>query len=223
MERTLDWKPRFDEKSKKFTVIRGVDYSNKYIYRWPLREVLDQGEEGACVGFGWTAAIGSSPIRQKLPNNNTFAFGIYDFAKYIDEWEGENYDGTSVLAGAKTLNKLGLIKGYNWCFNTNDIITALHEFGPVVIGVPWYEGMYQTDDRYFVTINGQLVGGHCLTIYAYNPKKYNRKTKEKKPTFYWRNSWGKSYGRNGSGYITQEDLKYLLHQDGEACVPVYKQ
>jgi len=218
MERTFDWKPRFDERSRSYSVLRGVDYSNKYVYRRPPREVLDQGSEGACVGFSTTAAILASPHKNKLKDAQDFALGAYKFAQFIDVWEGEDYDGTSVLAGAKVMHKLGMIDSYSWCFNTNDIVTALHQFGPVVLGIPWYSDMYETDKRHFVNIGGDLVGGHAIMVYGYHPRKYDYATRSRGPVFYWRNSWGKEYGRNGTGYIRKKDLDTLMSQQGEACV-----
>jgi hypothetical protein len=66
-----------------------------------------------------------------------------------------------------------------------------------------------------VNTSGSIVGGHCLVAYGFVPSD---------PVFgsdmiWWLNSWGPSYGVNGTGYIRTTDLAKLLSQDGEACVP----
>src|SRR5215218_8851516 len=93
-------------------------------YTWGVAFTLDQGSEGACVGHGFTAEAVARPVvvdfREHLTPawaSNTrmyqiqgrdaqtcaqaFAFDIYHQAQRVDEWRGEDYDGTSVAAGAK--------------------------------------------------------------------------------------------------------------------------
>lgn len=221
MKHVLDWNPRFDERSKRYAARKRSSRSAKRVYtRWtPPSIVLDQGEEGACVGFGTTAAIMSAPGRQTLKDPQQFANGLYKFAKYIDQWEGQRYVGTSVLAGMKSLQRLGFIKEYRWCFKTADVIDALLTTGPVVIGIPWYESMYETKTNGLVEISGKQVGGHCLLLYGYHPAKAIRGDGIQE-VVYWRNSWGPGYGINGTGYVPLKQLDLLLKQ-AEAAVPIF--
>jgi hypothetical protein len=63
---------------------------------------LDQGKEGACVGFAWSHELAAYPVRVEV--DDEFARSkIYAEAQKIDEWPGEAYHGTSVLAGAKVV------------------------------------------------------------------------------------------------------------------------
>ena len=63
----------------------------------------DQGNEGACVGFAVSRA-------QTLMNRERYdAFWTYHQAQRIDEWPGEDYDGTSVRAGMEVARTLGLV------------------------------------------------------------------------------------------------------------------
>lgn len=186
--------------------------------------VLDQGSEGACVGFGWTADLLASPKPHKTDDatGNRYALDIYRNAKLIDEWEGEDYDGTSVLAGAKIVRERGYIDSYRWAFGVEDVKNAILTTGPVVIGIPWYDSMYGTRKSGLVEVGGEVVGGHCITITGYHPsmrirgEDWNARYK----VFRWRNSWGPYYGINGDGLIRYEDLRDLLADQGEACVPV---
>ena len=217
----LDWSPRFDERSKRYAARkRSAKRAERVYTRWtPPSIVLDQGQEGACVGFGATAAIMSSPNRQVLKNPNQFANGLYKFAKFIDQWEGERYDGTSVLAGVKSLQRLGLIKEYRWCFKTADVVDALLTTGPVIIGIPWYESMYETKKNGLVEVSGNQVGGHCILLYGYHPAKSLAGDGVQEVVF-WRNSWGPSYGINGTGYVPLKTLNSLLAK-AEAAVPIF--
>jgi hypothetical protein len=63
--------------------------------------LMDQGSEGACVGFGSTRAM-------MLLNRRRYdARWLYHMAQTIDEWPGEDYDGTSVRAGMDVLRDMG--------------------------------------------------------------------------------------------------------------------
>jgi hypothetical protein len=154
-----------------------------------------------------TAAVGANK-----------ALEIYRAAQRIDEWEGEQYSGTSVLAGAKVVTASGYIGGYRWCFGIADVRDAVVRIGPVVIGIPWYEEMYETRASGLVKVGGGLVGGHCITLTGYNPSMdIDGKVRE---VFRWRNSWGPTYGIKGSGFIEGFRLAALLDDGGEACVPM---
>ena len=225
-ERTLDWIPRYDERSRDFRVRSLLtNFAVPDVARtWRPGLVLDQGREGACVGFGWTGELLCSPFPDPytgIQRADTYARALYRDAQRIDEWEGESYEGTSVLAGAKVVRQRGFMDEYRWAFTVDEVRDAIVTLGPVVIGVNWYSGMYDTDKHGIVDVSGDLVGGHCLFIYEYHPRKrlpgdwWGRHR-----VFRWRNSWGPTYGTNGSGYIRYDDLARLLREGGEACVPV---
>lgn len=191
---------------------------------WQEGIVLDQGSEGACVGFAWTGELLAQPEAPKkqppFKHGNQLAKSFYYEAQKIDEWPGEDYSGTSVLAGAKIMKQKGFIEEYRWCFNIADIRDAVISEGPVVLGVPWYSGMYQTSEDGRVILSGKKVGGHAILITGYNPKmKFGDKYLE---VFRWRNSWGESYGINGSGWIEAKLLNKLIKEGGEACVPMQR-
>jgi hypothetical protein len=226
-ERKLDWVSRHDPESRKYA-IRSVLKQRKIEKKatmWLEGIVLDQGSEGACVGFAWTGELLAEPAAPKEQPSplfaNSLASSFYQEAKKIDEWPGENYDGTSVLAGAKIMQKAGFIGEYRWCFSVNDVRDAVISEGPVVIGVPWFDGMYDTLPGGLVRLSGQTTGGHAILITGYSPsKRFGNQTHE---VFRWRNSWGSDYGVNGSGWIKYKDLEKLLSQNGEACVPMKRE
>lgn len=221
----LDWVSQHDEKSLNFPV-RSVlaSYVEERPRTWKPGSVLDQGREGACVGFAWTAELLASPRPESALTSvgNAFARQVYQEAQRIDEWEGEAYEGTSVLAGAKVLQSRGYFEEYRWAFSIEDVRDAVIEEGPVVLGIPWHEGMYDTRPSGLVDISGPIVGGHAITLYGYHPRMriWGEDWRARHRVFRWRNSWGPTYGKTGNGLIRYEDLRDLLAGWGEACVPM---
>lgn len=225
----LDWVSMHDPKSQNYPIraVMGSAVEDKP-KMWRPGAVLDQGREGACVGFGWAGELIGSPRPDPYTTSdegNNYALTIYREAQRIDEWPGEDYDGTSVLAGAKVVHSRGLIEGYRWAFSIDDVRDAIITEGMVVVGIPWYDAMYDTRPSGLVEVGGDLVGGHCILLTGYHPgmrirgEDYDERFK----VFRWRNSWGPYYGLSGSGYIRYEDLRDLLAEWGEACVPVGRQ
>ena len=189
--------------------------------------MLDQGAEGACVGFAWCGELMASPKPIRFDDADDFARTIYREAQHVDEWPGENYEGTSVLAGAKVIQASGLIGEYRWAFGVDDVIDTLcapyaDGGGPVVIGIPWLDGMYETRPSGLVDVSGSIVGGHALTLIGYHPNMLIRGEPGRHEVVKWRNSWGSIYGRRGTGYVRVDDLERLLASayGAEACVPL---
>ena len=177
---------------------------------WDNTVYLDQGTEGACVGFAWAHDLAGQP-RAMEGITYRHALVIYNEAKKIDEWAGEEYEGTSVLAGAKVCRFNGWIQEYRWAFEFADVLKTLSYYGPIVLGIPWYEGMMYPDKDGNIKVSGSIVGGHAILATGIDVA--NRKVR-------LHNSWGPTWGDNGNAYISWDDLGTLLKQEGEACVPV---
>ena len=64
-------------------------------------DFYNQGYEGACVGFGISRL--ASQLNRKLYDG----FWLYHEAQKVDEWPGEDYEGTSVRAGLDILRTRG--------------------------------------------------------------------------------------------------------------------
>ena len=223
MSPRLDWVSHHDERSLSHPVREVIGTVKRRKRMWSVGDpVIDQGQEGACVGFGWTNELRAQPVVVKLPDPTAFAFGLYKQAQKVDDQPGENYSGTSVLAGAKVVKSLGFMDGYKWAFGIDDVIDTIVAQGPVVLGIPWYDSMYDTRPSGLIDVSGEVVGGHCILADGYDPKA--RFAKEGLGNTFevirLRNSWGPDWGVHGDGYITVSDLAALLKADGEACVPV---
>jgi len=107
---------------------------------WPLREdyeelfklysnskmVLDQGEEGACTGFGLAAVINYLFWRdlfdknhglvhsKKLDKKKVSSKMLYHMARVYDEWKGEDYEGSSCRGAMKGWHKHGVCHKDTW-------------------------------------------------------------------------------------------------------------
>jgi hypothetical protein len=220
----LDWKSRHDERSRAFPIREALPAQivrEKTLWFTP-KPVIDQGREGACVGFGWTNELRALPVECVFPDPTAFALGLYKQAQKLDDQPGENYSGTSVLAGAKACQALGFMTGYRWAFSIDDVIDALVAQGPVVLGIPWYDSMYRTRPSGLIDVSGKVVGGHCILATGYSPKQRFLKEGLSKTfeVIRLRNSWGPTYGNGGDGWIRVSDLAALLKDQGEACIPM---
>lgn len=218
----LDWRSFHDERSRAYPVRTLVGDAPPVIKRlWTGGPVLDQGSEGACVGFAWAGELAASPVRVARVSD-AFALDLYRQAQTLDEWEGEAYSGTSVLAGAKASAARGYIGQYRWSFSIEDLRDAVIHLGPAVIGIPWYDGMYDPRPSGLLNVSGPVVGGHAILVRGYHPgiRLKGEGWFTRHEVFVLRNSWGSDYGRGGDAYVTAADLATLLATQGEACIPL---
>lgn len=210
----LDRIPLFDDRSRNFPVTFNLQSKKPRSYTWRCTEWYDQGTEGACVGYALGHELNARPAEVKNIPQKWLRESVYWEAQKIDPWHGGSYpgaypvyEGTSVLAGVKVLQKKGLFKEYRWAFGINDLILGLGYNGPSVLGINWYSGMFNTNERGFISPTGYLAGGHAILARSVNIKK---------EYITLRNSWGKEWGVNGDCYISFSDMDRLLKENGEA-------
>lgn len=222
----LDRIRQFDERSRSFGIapmLAEQGHTKPRSYSWACDVVLDQGREGACVGFSIAQELRAKP--KVVPNvDGSMAMRLYHAAQKIDPWAGGAYPGaspvyhgTSVLAGIKAAQAEGFFPEYRWAFGVADLALAVSYTGPAVLGIDWYSGMYRPlgfrneVPRKWITRSGSIVGGHAILCVGYNVKINS---------FLLHNSWGKSWGIDGRAWITYEDMDLLLRAGGEAVIPV---
>jgi predicted chitinase len=103
------------------------EYVSKY---WPSYEnfVLDQGQEGACTGFGLACMVNYLKFTQKLSehlSSSKTKFDtkkiskvsprmIYEFARRYDEFTGNDYEGSSCRGALKGWHKHGVCDELAW-------------------------------------------------------------------------------------------------------------
>lgn len=212
----LGRKPQFDKRSKEFPIralLTREQLRTPRSYTWRCEKTLDQGPDGACVGFGYTHELIARPKAIKKLDYEA-AMSIYHTAQTLDPWPGENYSGTSMLAGIKAVQQLypTLITEYRWCFDFKDLVVTLGYKGPVVMGINWYTGMFTPDRKTgILSVTGSKAGGHCILAMGVDVKKKLIKI---------HNSWGPKWGINGEAYFTFADMKRIMAERAEFCVPV---
>ncbi|KAF4406597.1 MULTISPECIES: hypothetical protein [Streptomyces] len=218
----LDRVPQFDERSREYPIRALVTE------RAPLRSAgwacpvwLDQGREGACVGFSWSHELIATPVPVDEADN-AFARDVYREARQVDDWPGEEYEGTSVLAGAKAVVNRGYMEEYRWAFGIDDVLRTLGYFGPVVIGVKWYDSMFRPAPNGLLEVSPGDFGGHAILVRGVSLKARLAGHSGTVPVVRLRNSWGRKWGVDGDCYMRVEDLDALLRDGGEACVPVVR-
>jgi hypothetical protein len=170
---------------------------------------FDQGPTPSCVGHAWAHWLEDGPVTQRGRLIDPMV--LYREAQLVDEWPGVGYAGTSVRAGAKAAQARGYVAAYHWAASIEDVVQALLEVGPVVVGSNWYEGMFEADDAGFLHLDGAVAGGHAYVLNGINAAVGVVRIK---------NSWGRRWGLNGHALIAVDDLARLLADEGEACLAV---
>ena len=214
-ERGLGWRPAEDERDYKaedyFTAVAAEKTSGKAHWANPIQ--LDQGSEGACVGFGWTGFLNAQPVKHEY--GNEIGFDIYHRAQEIDEWPGEDYSGTSVRAGAKVIKEREHINTYAFTQDVEILSLFILNNGPTPIGVAWHQGMDRVDSEGYIYPTGSVRGGHCVIVDG-----VVWGVEGEVDRFRIRNSWGSRWGLNGRCRIKAEDLQQLLSSGGTACMAI---
>lgn len=214
----LDRLPQHDPRNLRFLAVKTLDTRTPRSYTWSIDKWLDQGQEGACVGFGFGHDGIARPARLEYIDNDYAREQIYwNAQRTYDEWPGGAYpgadpfyEGTSVLAGAKACYDLNHFRQYEWAYSVEELILAVGYKGPAVLGINWYEGMYDTDGLGYIHPTGEIMGGHAILC---------NKVSVTGEYFSLHNSWGQNWGINGEAKVSFNDMAILLKNDGEACVP----
>lgn len=211
---------------------------------WTLDRTLDQGPDGACVGFAFAHDLLAPPqiltTVQNVSINDQYAKErIYWEAQKIDEWTGGSYpggnpfyEGTSVLAGAKVIKNYSIYNSYYWALDLRQLVLGVSHEGPCVFGINWYDSMFTPNAQNFVSPGGGVAGGHAVLITGVNPvytkrgiipvSQIWRFIDLDKSWFKLKNSWGASWGEQGNFYMTFRNANRLLNEQGDACFPVRK-
>lgn len=78
-------------------------------------EILDQGVEGACTGFGLAAVINLLRARGNRPGHVS-ARMLYEMAKRHDEWPGYEYEGSSCRGAIQGWYNMGVCLDESWAY-----------------------------------------------------------------------------------------------------------
>lgn len=186
---------------------------------------LHQGDLGSCTGNAaaqWlnsSVAVNNRKSGQKLYRTRKNALltqpdavELYSAATMDDAFEGTYPPvdlGSSGIGVAKAMQRFGFITSYTWTFSFEQFLLALQS-QPVLVGVNWYEGMFEPDAEKFIRVQGFAVGGH--EILARGVDYTHRRVR-------LRNSWGPQWGLAGDCFVSFADMERLLREDGDVVVP----
>lgn len=215
-DRRLDRSVRFDPRSMDYPVTAILDTSRPRAFSWSSYSRTDQGQEGACSGHGVAGELAARPVVVEGVDT-AYAFALYQEARARDRAAGHNWsEGATVLAAIQAAQARGFYREYRWAFDIDALAVAVSRHGPAVLGIPWREGMYETDREggvSWVRAGGRVVGGHCLLDVGYSPRRH---------AHLLQNSWGPVWGNDGRAWIDEEELAGLLADQGEAVIPVVR-
>lgn len=184
---------------------------------WITAKALDQYDTPHCVAYAGHQYLISSPVKN-LPFTTTQE--LYRECQIKDEWEGENYDGTSVRALFKVLKEKGYVSEYRWAFDVDTVVRHVLTKGPVILGTNWDWDMFEPftfgkDEAVFIQRGGGVAGGHAYLMKGVNldrPCICGEKGAAR-----IMNSWGQVWGDGGKVWMCLKDLNSLIAEWGEAC------
>lgn len=208
-------------------------------------KILDQGREGACTGYGLAAVINYITWERWLVGNDfepdptdspphVSALMLYDMARVYDEWEGEEYSGSSCRGAMKGWHKHGVCAEEFWRRESNskarpdagwrgdaikrplgayyrvdahslaDMQAAIFEVGAVYSSARVHTGWLL--DRGYRTVK---IGDHKLPMIKFEDEMTGGHAFAivgfNEHGFIIQNSWGVDWGLNGFALLTYED------------------
>jgi hypothetical protein len=140
-----------------------------------------------------------------------YAVGVYSAATQIDDYPGSyppQDTGSDGLSVAKVLTKRNLISGYQHAFSLEALLSALAK-QPVIVGTQWHQDMFHPGPDGRVSVTGKVAGGHeyCLDELDVENQRV------------WiQNSWGDAWGKEGRAYLTWDDMRTLLKNQGDCTI-----
>ena len=229
-KRTLDARPdTLDFRDKMYvptlvevpTQIPLQDYQQ---YRVPI---LDQGQEGACTGFGLATVANYLLRRRKVRPDRTGVSPrmIYEMAKRYDEWPGEDYSGSSARGAMKGWHKHGLCSEKCWPYRVSKAdrqLTQIRTSDAIKRPLGAY---FRVNHKDLVAMHGALAEVGILYATATVHAGWDRVGKDgiipypgqiegghafaivayDVNGFWIQNSWGKNWGQGGFACITYDD------------------
>ena len=198
--------------------------------RWAFFDrIIDQGFTGTCVGHMLKYELAFGPVIEVDMHEAPSAFELYRQCCLRDPWpENDNGDldfGTSMNAAGRVLRDMGRIERWEHSENPDDVLKFIagvnadgkHIGGPVMVGVPWYEGMFDTDSLGYVHATGEIAGYHAILLPHYNVEK---------DELWFPQSWGYFFGpwdrergrQTGYGRMSGATLRTLFENGGEAII-----
>lgn len=145
----------------------------------------------------WPNEEGTS-IRDMLKVLFGTGMPIEKVRSYADTKAPRNQAPTQPAFWSKIVARWGKIGGYYRLDNLPTIKEWLFLYGPVVIGVPVGESIFNPVERAgaegksFVLLPSSFIGGHAITLTGYD---------DRYQLLQFKNSWSEGWGNRGYGYL----------------------
>lgn len=182
--------------------------------------ILDQGNLGSCTGNALAQLLNTSKFavpRMRVNKRHYLveadALALYERATVIDPYDGA-YPPDDTGSDGLSVTKAGMEKGYfsqyTHPFGFDHFLGTL-QLQPVIVGTNWYDDMFDTNSKGFVSVSGSVAGGHEYLCLGVNMA-------SKYVTFL--NSWSNTWGLNGRFRMSFPDFQRLLNEDGDVTAPI---
>jgi hypothetical protein len=192
--------------------------------------VLDQGDVGSCTANALLGCLGSEPFASQLRDRDyapvdlsTFdealALAVYHDETILDEREipgvyPPDDTGSAGLYAMKVARNRRWIRAYRHGFAFSASIAALVK-APIMVGSVWLPSMFDVDRTGTILVDREQEpdGGHEYVVDGYDLDE---------GVAFMTNSWGTSWGRDGTAKIRLGDLRWLLssRMQGDVVQPV---
>lgn len=186
--------------------------------------ILDQGQQGACTGYGLATVVHYLlRTRRQVPDQGAVSpHMLYDMARRYDEWPGSGYEGSSCRGAMKGWHKHGVCAAKLWAksggtalseerandaaarplgayfrVNHRDLVAmhaALTETGVLYASANVHSGWDAVGKDGLVALADDSLGSHAFAIVAYDER-----------GFWLQNSWGADWGRKGFCHVGYDD------------------
>jgi hypothetical protein len=189
--------------------------------------VLDQGQEGACTGFG-LATVANYLLRKRatFPDINAVSARMfYQMAKRYDEWPGEDYSGSSARGAMKGWYKHGVCSDKCWPYKINENDTRLTEARTSDALQRPLGAYYRVNHKDLIAMHSAMAEVGILYATATVHEGWSNVGRDGIITltdkilgghafavvaydergFWIQNSWGKGWGNSGFGLISYDD------------------
>lgn len=181
---------------------------------WATSVVFDQGDTSRCTCEAAVGLLRTAPFNAKFTEKLAYdepaeRQALYLEAQQNDPWPGPPpaYDGSSTDAPFKVMRARGSITSWKWLMGEAQTREYLTWYGPLVVGVLWYDGMFYPDGQGFLNPTGDVAGGHAFRLVQYS---------KARDAYRVVNSWGRSWGQAGRAWLRSSVLADLLAQDGDS-------
>lgn len=189
----------------------------------------DPDSLGSCTGNEFVGWLGTdNKWRQGLTEVEIFraaydlhdavtseelAIEVYEVATHVDAFSGTfppDDTGSSGIATTKVGKIEGKVKSYHHAFTLRQCLTSLQS-GPVGLGLPWLESMFEPTSDGQLICEGDVAGGHQILCREYD---------KERGRIWIDNSWTEAWGVHGRAWIAVEDFDRLRRMRGDVILRV---